>query len=59
VEKNVVLGMMEEIRMRARILRQKLRESPQDISEIIAKTKILEEEMIICLAELSESDSKE
>jgi uncharacterized coiled-coil DUF342 family protein len=56
VEKTVILGMMEEIRMRARMLRQKLRESPQKVSEIIEKTKMLEEEMINCLSELSDCD---
>ena len=54
MEKSVILGMMEEIRMKASILRQKLKERPDDISDIIAKTKILEEEMILCLSELSE-----
>lgn len=46
--------MMEEIRMKARLLREKLKENPKKISEVIAKTKILEEEMILCLSELSE-----
>jgi len=55
VEKNVILGMMEEIRMKARMLREKLKENPQDLSEIISKTRVLEEEMILCLSELSDS----
>lgn len=44
--------MMEEIRMKASILRKKLKENPRNVSEIIEKTKILEEEMILCLSEL-------
>lgn len=50
--------MMEEIRMKARMLRQKLKESPEDLSEIISKTRTLEEEMILCLSELADSNSE-
>ncbi len=58
MEKTVVLGMMEEIRMKASILRKKLKDNPQNLSEIIEKTKVLEEEMILCLSELVDQNNE-
>ena len=49
--------MMEEIRMKASILRKKLKENPEQVSDIITKTQVLEEEMLICLAELATAEN--
>jgi hypothetical protein len=58
VKKSVLLGMMEEIRMKASILRKRLRESPDQFEDIVKKTQVLEEEMLICLAELATESEK-
>lgn len=50
--------MMEEIRMKASILRKRLRESPDQFEDIVKKTQVLEEEMLICLAELATESEK-
>ena len=58
MKKSVLLGMMEEIRMKASILRKRLRESPDQFEDIVKKTQVLEEEMLICLAELATESEK-
>jgi len=47
-----VFGMMAEIAMKAKILRERLRKSPGSVFEILVKLERLEEEMVLCLFEL-------
>ena len=46
------MGMMAEIAMKAKILRERLQKSPGSVFEILGKLERLEEEMVLCLFEL-------
>lgn len=47
---SVIIGMMAEISMRAKILKQKLKKSPETVVEILGDIESLEEEMLVCIA---------
>lgn len=44
--------MMAEIAMKARILREKLKNRPESVFEVLGKLERLEEEMVLCLFEI-------
>ncbi len=54
----MVLGMMAEIAMKAKILRKKLSDDPNAVVEILSKIDRLEEEMLFCLEEFEKSLAK-
>jgi hypothetical protein len=44
--------MMAEIAMKAKILRERLRKSPESVLEVLGKLERLEGDMVFCLFEL-------
>ena len=50
--------MMAEIVMKAKILRKKLSDNPNDIVEILCKINRLEDDMLFCLEEFEKSLAK-
>jgi hypothetical protein len=55
VQKSVLLGMMAEIAMKAKMLREKLKNKPESVFEILVETERLEEEMVLCLFEFEKT----
>lgn len=58
MKRTVVIGMMAEIVMKAKILRKKLSDNPNDIVEILCKINRLEDDMLFCLEEFEKSLAK-
>ena len=46
---SVIIGMMSEIAMKAKILRNRLKKSPEMVVEILKDIERLEEEMLLCV----------
>lgn len=55
---SVVLGMIAEIAMKAKILRQKLRSDPKMVKEVHKSLDLLEFEMFMCMLEFEKSMAK-
>ena len=51
----VVIGMMSEICMKAKMLRNKLKDDPDSVREVHFALDRLEEDMVECLAEFESS----
>lgn len=49
-KRSILLGIMSEICMKAKILHQKLRNDPNTAEEIFAVLDDLEEEMLLCVS---------
>jgi hypothetical protein len=58
VKSNVVLGMMAEIAMKAKLLKKRLKDDPNCVVEVLRKIDVLEEEMLVCLVEFESLGSK-
>ena len=54
----MLLGILDEMRMRARILRERLRQSPEDVKETVLSLKRLEAEVAETLKLLSGMDAR-
>lgn len=53
-----MLGVLDEIRMRARLLRERLRQEPEDVEAAVDSLKKLERELAEALELLSGPDTK-
>jgi len=45
----IVIGIMSEICMKAKILRDKLKKNPDLVEELLESLESLEEEMVVCV----------
>lgn len=55
VEKSVFVGILAEISMKAKILRQRLKKEPDAVEEILAKIERLEDELLEAVGFFSDS----
>lgn len=58
METAVLLGMIAEITMKAKMLRQKLRSNPKKVKEIHKSLDLLEFEMFVCMLEFDKLMAK-
>ncbi len=58
MEKSVFFGVLAEISMRAKILRERLRKEPESVEEVIFKIEGLEDELLEAVSFFCEPGSK-
>lgn len=57
MEVSVVLGMIAEVAMKARLLRERLKKNPDSVSEVSIRLDALEQEMFLCMIEFEDAMS--
>lgn len=55
MEISVILGMIAEVAMKARLLRERLKKCPESVSEVSVRLDVLEQEMFLCMIEFEDA----
>jgi len=58
VERSIFIGVLSEISMRAKILKDKLREDPNSVFEVLSSIEKLEDELLLVVSNFDPSRHK-
>ena len=55
MKRSLIIGMMAEIAMKAKLLKQKLKKNPESIVDILKSIDVLERDMAICMVKFEDA----
>lgn len=55
MKRSVIIGMMAEIAMKSKLLKQRLKEDPEAIFDILRSIDVLERDMAICMVKFEDA----